>query len=479
MRSSGASGGPGIRAVALALAAALAAGALAVHAPVIGLGLAAVLVVAVLLRDAPLPALGRAAVLVAMVAALLGPNLAAPSAREVFAFRVLAVLIAAGVVAWLAMGRGVPIPDGLGWPTAIAAAWVSWALVSTLWAPSTTTALRWSFFLALMTGLMLAIPIAASSRRRLAWFLGALGLTFALAVLVALAEIATGMRLPTSALANRVGAFAATSFFGNQNNFATYLALALPYLLVLPVVARDVRLRALGLAGAVVAIALILFSGSKANLIATGIILVGMLVVLALDPAMRRAFIAAVVVVGAALVLIVPSMFGAGIVPLPEQAVAKLDFSTLLAQVQSGTGSGAVRTSLLERGLGIAADTGGVGVGAGGAEDVVRAQQGYEGVANLHNWSLEVLVDTGVIGLGLLVALYAYMLAGNLRVARRTPDPWLRYMGLAGGLALLGFIAGSLGPSTAIHFAPMWITFGLCLTTIVLARRAGPDGRIP
>ncbi|MGB1377468.1 MAG: hypothetical protein ACPG7S_06550, partial [Miltoncostaeaceae bacterium] len=186
MRSSGASGGPGIRAVALALAAALAAGALAVHAPVIGLGLAAVLVVAVLLRDAPLPALGRAAVLVAMVAALLGPNLAAPSAREVFAFRVLAVLIAAGVVAWLAMGRGVPVPDGLGWPTAIAAAWVSWALVSTLWAPSTTTALRWSFFLALMTGLMLAIPIAASSRRRLAWFLGALGLTFALAVVVAL-----------------------------------------------------------------------------------------------------------------------------------------------------------------------------------------------------------------------------------------------------------------------------------------------------
>jgi len=52
-------------------------------------------------------------------------------------------------------------------------------------------------------------------------------------------------------------------------------------------------------------------------------------------------------------------------------------------------------------------------------------------------------------------------------------------MGLAGALALLGFITGSLGPSTAIHFAPMWITFGLCLTTIVLARRAGPDGMAP
>lgn len=479
MRAPGASGGPGTRAVALALVAALAAGALAAFAPIPGLALAVVLLAVVVLGRTGLPALGRAAVLVAMVAAIIGPNLAVPGAQEAFAFRLLAGLIVIGLAVWLIMGRGIPVPRGLGWPMAIAAGWVAWALTSTLWATSTADALRWTIFLFMMTGLMLAIPIAASTRRRLAWFMGALGVTFAVSVLVAIAEILTGVRLPTSALAERVGAFAATSFFGNQNNFATYLSLALPYLLVLPVIARDVRLRALGVVGGVLAIALILFSGSKANLVAVGIILLGMLVVLALDPAMRRAFVAAVVVVGLALVLIVPSMFGAGIVPLPEQAVAKLDFGTLQAQVQSGSGSGAVRTSLLGTGLDIAAGTGGVGVGAGNAEVVVREKQGYEGVANLHNWALEVLVDTGIIGLALYAWLFVYMLAGNLRVARRTHDPWLRYLGLAGALALLGFLVGSLGPSTAIHFAPMWITFGLCLTTIVLARRAGPDGRIP
>ena len=479
LRGSGASGGPGIRAVVLALVAALAAGALAAFAPIPGLALAVVLVAIVLLGGTTLPALGRAAALVAMVTAIIGPNLALPGAQEAFAFRFVAGLIIIGMAVWLLMGRGVPAPAGLGWPMAIAAGWVAWALASTLWATSTTEALRWTIFLFLMTGLMLAIPLAASSKRRLAWFLGALGVTFIASVLVAVAEIVTGVRLPTSALAERVGAFAATSFFGNQNNFATYLALTLPYLLVLPVIARDVRLRALGIAGGVVAIGLILFSGSKANLIATGIILLGMLVVLAVDPAMRRAFVAGVVVVGVALVLIIPSLFGAGIVPLPEQAVAKLDFGTLQAQVQSGSGSGAVRSSLLGTGLDLAASSGGVGVGAGNAEVVVREKQGYEGVANLHNWTLEVLVDTGVIGLLLFASLYIYMFVGNLRVARRTHDPWLRYMGLAGLLALLGFIAGSVGPSTAIHFAPMWITFGLCLTTIVLARRAGPDGRVP
>jgi teichuronic acid biosynthesis protein TuaE len=347
------------------------------------------------------------------------------------------------------------------------------------WAASTGDAVRWTVFLVISTGLMLAIPIAASRRRYVLWVLGALGATFVLAILGAFAEIFLGVRFPASAFTPRIGAFAATSFFGNQNNFATYLALTLPYLLLLPVVARDARLRIAGAAGAVLAIGFILVSGSKSNLVAVGIILLGMLVVLGTDRSMRKAFIASVVVVAAALALIIPSLFGAGIVPVPEQAVAKLNFGTLSDQVSSGQGSGAVRSTLLGKGIDLAVQSNGVGVGAGNAENAVRAQAGYEGVANLHNWTLEVLVDTGIVGLVLYIALYLAMLVGNVRAARTARDPLLRYLGLGGMLALLGFLTGSLAISTSIAFAPMWITFGLCLTTIVLARRTGPDGRIP
>ena len=413
------------------------------------------------------------------MAALIGPNLGLPGAQEVFAFRVLAVVIILGLVAWLLVGRGIPVPDGLGTPMALVAGWVGWSIVSITWAASTADAVRWTVFLVISTGLMLAIPVAASRRRYVLWVLGALGVGFVLAILGALAEIFAGVHFPASAFTPRIGAFAATSFFGNQNNFATYLALTLPYLLVLPVVARDVRLKLLGAAGAVVAISFILFSGSKSNLIAVGVILLGMLVVLATDRSMRRAFVAAVIVVAAALALIIPSLFGAGIVPVPEQAVAKLDFGTLQAQVSSGSGSGAVRSELLGKGLGLAVDSNGLGVGAGNAEAAVRSQAGYEGVANMHNWTLEVLVDTGIVGLVLYAALYVLMLVGNFSVARGARDPLLRYLGLAGLLALLGFISGSVAISTSIAFAPMWITFGLCLTTIVLARHAGPDGRVP
>jgi O-antigen ligase len=132
-----------------------------------------------------------------------------------------------------------------------------------------------------------------------------------------------------------------------------------------------------------------------------------------------------------------------------------------------------VRSSLLTEGIELVGATGGLGVGAGNAEVSVRSLANFPGVANLHNWGLEVLVNGGLVGLGLFIALYAYMAVGQVRAARGGRDPLVRYLGLAGGLALLGFLAGSLGPSTAVAFAPMWVTFGLCLATIVLHRREG------
>ena len=72
LRSSGASGRPGIRAAALALAAAACAGALAVFAPIPGLVLAVVLLGVGMLGRATLPDLGRALGLGAMVTALIG-----------------------------------------------------------------------------------------------------------------------------------------------------------------------------------------------------------------------------------------------------------------------------------------------------------------------------------------------------------------------------------------------------------------------
>lgn len=466
------------RRVLIVAAAAAASGAFAVYAPAAGLGLAVVCLVVAMLRFVPMPRLGRAAVMLTAVAAVAGPNLAVPAAPWLFAFRILVVLLGIGVLGFLLMDGRLVIPAALRRPAGLLGAWVLWSALSIGWAGDAVSAARWTLFLSMMGGLAVAIGFLARDRRGMVRLLWVLGATFAAATFIALAELVAGVRLPTSALLGRSRdvAFGATSLFGNQNNFATYLTLTLPYLLVLPIVFRDVRLRAVGLAGAGAALVGLLYTGSKSNILATGLIIVGLLILLGADRRTRGRLVGAVAIAALAVLLVVPSIQGGGVVQLPERAVTKFDFSLLSAQREASTGSGAVRSSLLEDGLRLVGETDGLGVGAGNAEVKVRSLANFPGVANLHNWWLEVLVNGGVVGFALYLAFFTTLLCGQLRVARHTTDPLLRYLGLAGGLSLIGFIAGSLGPSTAIHFAPMWITFGLGIGTLVLARRTVAEG---
>jgi O-antigen ligase len=180
-------------------------------------------------------------------------------------------------------------------------------------------------------------------------------------------------------------------------------------------------------------------------------------------------------IAGLAVLLVVPSVLGGGLVQLDERTVTKFDFGILASQLEAQEGSGGVRASLLDDGLALVAETEGLGVGAGNAESSVRSLADFPGVANLHNWWLEVLVNGGVVGFALYLAFYLTLLRRQARAARRTRDPLVRYMALAGTLALIGWIVGSIGPSTAIHFAPMWIVFGLSMGALVLARRRERD----
>jgi O-antigen ligase len=458
-------------------AAALAASALAVWMPLAGLGLAVLGVCGVLLLRVPLPRLARVGVVVTAVAAILGPNLALPNAPGLFAFRVLIVLLALGALAYLLLDGRIVIPAGLSLPGALLVLWFLWMCLSVGWAEDLAAAGRWVLFMGMMGGLALGIALACRTPRRARILLWTLAGTFGGALAVAYMELVLHVRLPTSALLglNPDVAFGATSLFGNQNNFATFLTLSLPYFLALVVVFRDVRLRALGIVGSGAALVALLFTGSKSNLLAGGLVLLGLLAVLGLDRRRRRQFAVALTMAALAVALVVPSVLGGGLIPLPERAVTKFDFGILSAQVAAQQGSGAVRSSLLEDGLNLVGETGGLGVGAGNAETHVRALANFPGVGNLHDWWLEVLVNGGLVGLALYVAFYLTLLQGQMRAARRSPAPLVRYLGLAGALALVGYIAGCLGPSTAIHFAPMWIVFGLGMLTLVLARRAAAE----
>ncbi len=417
-----------------------------------------------------------------VVAAILGPNLAIPQAPGAFLFRIMIVALGLGAVGYLLMGGRIRFPAAIGIPVALLAAMTAWAVMSIAWSQNTSAAIRWTAFLMMMVGLAVAMPMAFTTRRRVVGMLKALGWTFAAVTGFAFVEIATGYHLPTSRLTQMVGgsAFAATSVFGNQNNFATYLTLALPYLVALPLVFRERRLLWIGLIGTVLDLAALLLTGSKDNLVAAGLVFLTVLLFLATDPRQRSKLIGAVLIAIVAIIVVVPSLSGSGLIPLPQRAVNKFSFSLLEKEIASGQGSGAARESLFNDGIDFVGQTGGFGVGAGNAETHVLELADFPGVSNLHDWWMEVAVDLGLIGLALYVTYYLLLLTRQLRGARRATDPLVRYLCLAGAAAMVGFVIGSLAPSTMIAFSPMWVMFGVAMTAIAIAERARRSGgRLP
>lgn len=445
--------------------------ALSVFAPLVAAALAVVACAVLVAWGRTVGALGRELSIATVVTAIAGPNLALPSAPGLFAFRVVIVLLLVGVLAHLAIGGSIPWPRALSLPASLFGLMVMWAVISLSWADLPREGLRWIGLLALGVALSLTIAVAFSTRDRMIQLLKVLGVVFVVVVGVSLMELVLGIRLPTSRLLNTPAdtAFAATSFFGNENNLATYLTLTLPYFVGLVIVFRDIRLRAIGAAGVLTTLLLLLYTGSKTNLLVTALVFLTFFVVLAVDRSMRRqAFLGALALGAAAALVLVPALNGVGPIKLSDRALNKFSFSLLTQQVDNGVGSGAVRASLTHEGLGLVRDTGGIGAGAGNSSAALAERIEYpEVVLLLHNWWLEVAADLGLIGLSLYICVYLFMVTHQLRAAR-SHDPLLRYLGLAGTAALVGFVVGSLAPSSALAFSPMWITFGVCLATTVL-----------
>ncbi len=75
-------------------------------------------------------------------------------------------------------------------------------------------------------------------------------------------------------------------------------------------------------------------------------------------------------------------------------------------------------------------------------------------------------MDFGWLGLGLYTLFYGLLLTGLYRL-RHHSDHTLRYISWAGFTALMGFVVGSLSPSSVmIGFNIMWIVYGLALMAL-------------
>ncbi len=450
-----------------------------VQRPAVGLGLLALVALAALLL------LGRrhlarlqvsellvAGMLSLPLLALLGPSFALPSVPQLFAYRVMLVLVGFVGATYLIV-RPAPLAFAAGDVALPLTLWFTWQWVGLLWAPDKLEALTYIAIVVTMLALVVATAAAGSTRRRLAWFGVSMIVGYVFIVGFTVLEAQFGVRLPTSRLLDAMTSqtYAVTSVFHNQNDLATYIALCWPFMLCAFFFTRRPLWLLLSAACVVLGAAAFVRTGSRSSLIAIGISSLATVVLLSHLGA--RLSTRAGKVVGALVVLAI--IVGAGYLLFNDSEsdmLRQFRLEALVAQSEAGTGSGAIRTSLTSRALQIAGDTFLVGAGPGQAESIVSSGVDGLGISNLHNWWLETYVNGGLVGFALHLVFYVGLLVTLWPVARRDPDPFVRYLASGTVLALLGFTIGALGPSSSVSFAPMWVVYGLGLAVVSRSRLA-------
>jgi teichuronic acid biosynthesis protein TuaE len=419
--------------------------------------------------------------LIMLPAAVVGSLAAWPGFRTLSVFRMLYVLLALGAITWLLLNRRVPSNVHVKGFLFFLAFWILWSLLSLLWATDKAAGIRYSIFLIMMASIAGATAPAISTVGTLRRALLLLFMVFGVSLSIGLLEIATDFRLPTSMLVGLDERYqwAVTSFFHNQNDFATYIALWLPFLLAVPFFTQRVGLVFTSVAGILLAIVCFVHTGSRTNLLAFALTLLSLLAIagarFGLTAKWRQLLPGFVVLLGAAVTMFLGMRGLLPVVAVPDIGVEHWRFDTLASEVSAGAGSGGSRIALISGGLRALRDSYFLGLGPGNAEHYLQHMANLERVYNLHNWWMEVLVNGGIFVFAGYLLFYAALLGKLFLVAVRAEGRFLAFVAASLFAALMGYVFGSLSPSSAIHFTPMWIHFGLSLAVINMERTPRND----
>ena len=124
-----------------------------------------------------------------------------------------------------------------------------------------------------------------------------------------------------------------------------------------------------------------------------------------------------------------------------------------------------IRLQLIRNGINALIESCGLGVGGGGSVAVQESVGGVE-VTSMHNFWIEVLVDSGILFALIFYMWYVYLVFILYKIRTVTKNKYLKYYASATSLSMLGFIVGAISASTVIYLLPMWILFGFAIAVV-------------
>lgn len=356
--------------------------------------------------------------------------------------------------------------------------WLVYACLSLAWTPEKAEGIRNILLLSLpVTMIGLTVFYVQNMKHIKAiihiWFIV---LIFFLAL--GLVEVTTGYHLPSSAffMEERVRfRFLPTAVFYNNNDFATFIVLSLPFLISFIQYRNSLVLRLAGLGICILYLDILFYTGSRANFLAV-LLQVGVLGVLMLRKK-KIAALMAFLLTAAILLIVVP--FPVNMIQGNPMAMSSYGgvLDNTAQDINTAAGSLSTRLSLYKNAMHLFLNSGAFGVGAGGAEYMMKNFAVYDtgGVYKIHNWWLELLVNYGVLVLCGYVLLYLSLIFSLYKIYLRPATNDEQGIAQALLLALTGFFVGSISSSSLFTFYPQWLLFGLSIVFLKTVNKHGLD----
>jgi len=126
-----------------------------------------------------------------------------------------------------------------------------------------------------------------------------------------------------------------------------------------------------------------------------------------------------------------------------------------------------IRQELATNGIKAIQDSYGLGVGGGGSIAVQERVGGVDGrITSMHNFWLEVIVDSGILFATLFFLWYLSLAWDLFKIGTKSKNKDSQYLGKSISLSMIIFIPAAISASSVIYFLPMWLLFGFAITTL-------------
>lgn len=362
----------------------------------------------------------------------------------------------------------------------VAAVWLTWGTTSLLWTPDFAAGLHEIVGIALgaLTVVTLVNLSTATTSALKAIRLGWVS-AFTLTLPFSLWELAFDQHLPhsygqlTSGGSNPMSIRYAASTFGNQNTYIAFVTLAFPFLLWSIAISHRPLRRLLHVCLALVAAALVVVDSSRLGAVALAVQLCAwMCFTWISNKRANRSHVFVMAAVFSAIILLA----------WHASPYTQLRFSLALGGHDQSI---AVRLALLKDGLQMIAESGGMGIGAGGfasliasGRDAYNTSSGSILVVNPHNLWIEVFSQYGVVVgalfLGWVLLLFAVAV---VRLMRAQGASW-RQASVCVVVLLVGLPMNSMLNSAYLTFTILWCGLGsIVVMTSIRRGRMDPSVR--